>query len=190
MGGSEPTARPGDPALMDRTNRVARSVATAGVALFLVTGAVLGAQSLTQAPNPSVNASQLNDDPTAEPTGTLQPAETLEPTETAEPSETAETLEPTEAAEPTETAEPTAAAAAAATDAAETAEPGDDKGGQGEVEADDDNGNDATAEPTETDESNDESGSGSDNSGRGSDNSGSDSDNSGHGGGSNDGSDH
>src|SRR3954447_20274324 len=129
MDGTEPIRQPGVPALMDRTNRIARSVATAGVALFLVTGAVLGAQSLTQTPS-GADGSQLSVDQTAEPTETLEAIGTAEPTSTAEPTETTELAA---TAEPTETADP--AAAAAATDAAETVEPGDDNGGQREVEA-------------------------------------------------------
>src|SRR5205823_4694878 len=105
--GPMPIEVSGDHHDMDVKTRLRRSIAAAGVALFLVTGAVFGARAIGAAPARDAAVTLTTSDQSIEST---EPAET-EPaeTETVEPSgsaEPGETSEPTEAAEPSETADP------------------------------------------------------------------------------------
>ena len=86
---------------MDRTRRVARSAAIAGVTIFLVGGAAMGA-NLLRHDSGAASGPLTVDEPTETPeaTETAEPAETPEATETPEastPSTAGETTEGTEA---------------------------------------------------------------------------------------------
>jgi hypothetical protein len=80
---------------LDVKHRFTRSIGVAAVALFLVSGAVFGANALSQAPSGTPDASQVTSNESASP----------EPVETPEASESAETAEPAETAESAATAD-------------------------------------------------------------------------------------
>jgi hypothetical protein len=119
---------------MQVKHRLTRSVVTAGVALFLVAGAALGANAFGQAPTGAPSTLVTSDESaspeaseTAEPIETAEPSDAPEPSDAAEPSDTpeaADTAEPSEApmapaGTPVDPAAPvTRAGMAAATDQA------------------------------------------------------------------------
>ena len=60
---------------MDVKNRLGRGVATSVVALFLVSGAVLGANAIASAPARSIDATLTTSDQSAEPADIAEPTE-------------------------------------------------------------------------------------------------------------------
>src|SRR5512136_2027457 len=100
------------------STRVVRALAGAAVAVFLVAGAVFGANALSAPPTTipldlslsgaTVHTTEATNPPsteTAEPTGTPEATETAEPTETAEATEAPKAIQAPETAKPTETPE-------------------------------------------------------------------------------------
>ena len=89
---------------MDVKHRLTRSVGTAAVALFLVTGAAFGANALSQTPAGPTDPTLVASDESASPEAieSAEPSETPEPSETTEPSDTPEAADTPKAADTTE----------------------------------------------------------------------------------------
>ena len=149
---------------MDVKNRLGRSLAASGVALFLVSGAVLGANAIASAPARHVDANLTTSDESAAPSA--------DATGTAEPSESPDASETPDA---TASAGPTRGGDDHDSNAAQEGQQGDQQTADPSGKAGDASNDDATetAEPTETPDATETEG-GNSGSGGGSDSSGGD----------------